>query len=137
MMQYAVTRIVPKITQSQNNLEFSNPYTVPGMFTAIQIKHPNLPTCSRISTNLFFHFPRNPSGHFDAYIKFGIIMMIKKIKPGIFKKLILSDIAFSAFFFVSITEIDWRRCNGNIFKNIVTIIFQSVNVIVFKSHYIT
>ena len=66
MMQYAATRIVPKITQSQNNLEFSNPCTVPGMFTAIQIKHPNLPTCSKISTILFFHFPRNPSGHFDA-----------------------------------------------------------------------
>lgn len=60
MMQYDAIRTAPKITQNQNDAELSNPSTVFGTFTAIQIKLPNLPTCSRVSIILFFHFPSKP-----------------------------------------------------------------------------
>lgn len=66
IMQYAATKTAPKITQNQNDAELSNPSTVPGTFTTMQIKLPNLPTCSRTSIILFFHFPSKPSGHFAA-----------------------------------------------------------------------
>ena len=59
-----------------------HPNHVPGMLIIINPKHPTLPICSIISTNLLFHLFSKPSLIFNAYIIFGIIIISINITPN-------------------------------------------------------
>ena len=93
--QYAITNVVSTIRYMANASSDHHPNHVPGIFTIINIKHPNLPVCSATSTNLFFHLFFKPSLHLIAKIKFGIIITAIIINPNTFNHSIYS---FSMYF---------------------------------------
>lgn len=92
--QYAVTNVVSTIRYMANASSDHHPNHVPGIFTIINIKHPNLPVCSANSTILFFHLFFKPSLHLISKIIFGIIMTAIIIDPNTFNQPIYSSTYF-------------------------------------------
>lgn len=102
--QYANTRTESTIRYTVSPLSKKKPKYVYYTLNIINIKQPNRPICSNVSTVLLFHLLTKPSLHFTAKITFGIIITAINISPYQLNHFILSFFFFKILYRFGVTR---------------------------------